>query len=141
MATAQPDTEFARLPSGQVNGRDRVIGTHRSRPVSTDGCSMFARTPRYTPAQLCIHSAARMHAIGQNGSSRYVLALFDTSSERRIKCRSGLLIRGFGVQVPGGAPETAWGLNPRSFSCPGSRLRSWLLFRGQGRAIAPGRAR
>src|SRR5258708_9049683 len=29
MATAQPETEFARLPqSGQVNGRDRVIGTH-----------------------------------------------------------------------------------------------------------------
>jgi hypothetical protein len=60
-----------------------------------DVCSMFARMPRYTPAQPGIHSAARMRPTGQNGSSRHVLPLFDSRSRRRIECRSGLLIRGY----------------------------------------------
>jgi hypothetical protein len=75
-----------------------------SRPVRIDGCSMFARTPRYGLAPPGIRSAARLRATGQNGSSRHVLALFDSSSWRISEHRSGLLIRGFGVQVPGGAP-------------------------------------
>jgi hypothetical protein len=70
---------------------------------------MFARMPRYAPAPLGIRSAARMRATGQNGSFRHVLALFDSSSMIIIKQRSGLLIRRFGVQVPGGAPVLTWG--------------------------------
>ena len=75
-----------------------------SRPMPTDGCSVVARMPRYAPAPSGIRSESRIPATGQNGSPRHVLALFDSSSRRRIECRSGLLIRGFGVQIPGGAP-------------------------------------
>jgi hypothetical protein len=50
-----------------------------------------------------------MRATGQNDSSRHVLALFDSSSKRINEQSGGLLIRGFGVQVPGGAPVLAWG--------------------------------
>jgi hypothetical protein len=80
-----------------------------SRPMRADVCSMFARMPRYAPAPSGIRSAARMRATGQNGSSRHVLALFDSSSKRINEQSSGLLIRGFGVQVPGGAPGLTWG--------------------------------
>ena len=83
--------------------------TQWSRPIRTDVCSMFARMPRYAPASSGIRSAARMRATGQNGSSRHVLALFDSSSRRINEQSSGLLIRGFGVQVPGGAPGLTWG--------------------------------
>jgi len=79
-----------------------------SRPVHIDVCSMFARTPRYAPALLGIRRAARMRAIGHNGSSWHVLALFDSSSRRISEQSSGLLIRGFGVRVPGGAPVQTW---------------------------------
>jgi hypothetical protein len=71
---------------------------------------MFARMPRYGPAQPGIRSAARMRATGQHGSSRHVLALFDSSSRRINEQISGLLICGFGVQVPGDAPVLTWGL-------------------------------
>ena len=69
---------------------------------------MFARMPRYTPAPPGIRSTARMRATGQNGSSRHMLALFDSSSKMIFKQSSGLLICGFGVQVPGGAPILTW---------------------------------
>ena len=72
--------------------------------MPADGCSVVARMPRYAPAPSGIRSESRIPATGQNGSPRHVLALFDSSSRRRIECRSGLLIRGFGVQIPGGAP-------------------------------------
>jgi hypothetical protein len=49
-----------------------------------------------------------MRATGQNGSSRHMLALFDSSSKRINEQSSGLLIRGFGVQVLGGAPVLTW---------------------------------
>jgi hypothetical protein len=75
-----------------------------SRPMPVPGCSMVARMPRYAPAPSDIHSESRIPATGQNDSSRHVLALFDSRSERIIEQSSGLLIRGFGVQVPGGAP-------------------------------------
>ncbi len=89
-----------------------------SRPVRTDVCSLLARMPRYTPAPLGIRSTARMRATGRNGSFRHVLALSDSSSTRIIKQISGLLIRGFGVQVPGGAPVLTWGfINPRLSLC------------------------
>jgi hypothetical protein len=73
-------------------------GTHRQHPVSAAPCGY--------------------RATAQNGSSRHVLACFDSSSNRRIECRSGLLIRGFGVRVPGGAPVLSWG-----FIAPGHFLR------------------
>jgi hypothetical protein len=56
---------------------------------------MVARMPRYSPAPPGIRSAARMRSTGQNGSSRHVLPLSDSSSEIIIECRSGLLICGF----------------------------------------------
>jgi hypothetical protein len=93
-----------------------ACGPWWSRPFVTDVCSMFARMPRYTLAPLGIRSRARMRATGQNGSSRHVLALFDSSSRRISEQRSGLLIRGFGVRVPGGAPVLTWGyVSFRSF--------------------------
>ena len=86
---------------------------------------MFARMPRYGPAQPGIRSAARMRATGQNGSSRHVLTLHDSSSRRINEQSSGLLIRGFGVQVPGGAPVLTWGCTaPGYFYVPGL---SWCL--------------
>src|SRR5947209_1666101 len=77
--------------------------------------------PRHTPAASGIRSAARTRATAQNGSSWHVLALLDSSSESRIECGSGLLIRGFGVQVPGGAPVLTWG-----FTTPGHFYMSGL---------------
>ena len=89
-----------------------------SRPMHADGCSMVARMPRYAPAASGIRSTPRMSASRQNGSSRHALALSDSSSERVIEQRSGLLIRGFGVQVPGGAPVLTWGfIAPGHFLC------------------------
>ena len=82
--------------------------TQWSRPIRIDVCSMFARMPRYGLALSGTCSAARMRATGQNGSSRHVLALYDSSSRRINEQSSGLLIRGFGVQVPGGAPVLTW---------------------------------
>jgi hypothetical protein len=81
---------------------------------------MFARMPRYALAASGIRRAPRIPATGQNGSSRHVQALFDSSSRRINEQSSGLLIRGFGVQVPGGAPVLTWGfINHSVFSsCP-----------------------
>ena len=67
-------------------------------------CSMFARMPRYGPAPPGIRSEVLMRANGQDDSSRHVLASFDSSSRRISEQSSRLLIRGFGVQVPGCAP-------------------------------------
>jgi hypothetical protein len=64
---------------------------------------MFARMARYGPTPSGTRSAARMRATGQNGSSRHVTALFDSSSSRINEQSSRLLICGFGVRVPGGA--------------------------------------
>jgi hypothetical protein len=103
-----------------------------SRPMPARGCSVVARMPRYAPAPSGIHSESRIPATGQNGSSRHVLALFDSSSRRINEHSSGLLIRGFGVQVPGGAPVLTW-----DFITSGhfyvSVLSTWLL-RGCSRA-------
>jgi hypothetical protein len=74
-----------------------------SRPMDSNVCSMFARMPRYGPAPPGIRSASRMQVTGQNGSSRYGLALFDNSSRRINEQSSGLLIRSFGGQESGGA--------------------------------------
>ena len=87
--------------------RLQCAGPQWSRPVRIHVCSMFARMPRYGPALPGIRSAARMRATAQNGRSRYALALSDSSSRRISEQSSGLLIRGFGVQVPGGAQVTA----------------------------------
>ena len=91
-----------------------------SRPMPAGVCSMFARMLRYAPATSGIRSESRIPATGQNGSSRHVLALLGSSSSRINEQSSGLLIRGFGVQVPGGAPVLTWGFikTRSSFSCP-----------------------
>ena len=50
--------------------------------------------------------------------SRQFLASLDTRPERRIEQSSGLLICGFGVQVPAGAPILTWGFTaPGHFLC------------------------
>ena len=105
--------------------------TQWSRPIRIDVCSMFARMPRYAPAASGTRSALRIPASGQNGSSRHMLALFDGSSRIINEQRSELLIRGFGVQVPGGAPVLTWGFIDRRSSLRARFvliffLRSWL---------------
>ena len=93
---------------------------------------MVARMPRYAPASSGIRNESRILASGQNGSSRHVLALFDSSSRIINEQSSGLLISGLGVQVPGGAPALTWG-----FTAPGHFLcvrfvpvvAPWLLAR------------
>ena len=109
---------------------------------------MFARTPRYTPARPGIHSTAQMRATGQNDSSRHILVLLDSSSKRINEQSSGLLIRGFGVQVPGGAPaRTDLGFyRPRSFFiCPICPHVGSVLARelgpGRGGLVKSGRIR
>ncbi len=93
--------------------RRRAIASPRHTPEALDhngldlcvphGCSMVARMPRYGPAPSGIRSAPRMRATGQNGRSRHVLALFDSSSERRIELSSGLLICGHIGPAAGGS--------------------------------------
>jgi len=130
---AVPDAyTFADDARGLSRPRLRRLRPRWSRPVHIDVCSMFARTPRYTPAAPGIRSATPMSAGGLNGSSQHVLALSDSSSRRINEQNSGLLIRGFGVRVPGGAPVLTWG-----FRTPGRFFRvrfvsvvaPWLLAR------------
>jgi hypothetical protein len=51
---------------------------------------MVARMPRYAPAASGVRSTPRIPASGQNGSSRHVLALYDSSSRRIIEQSSAL---------------------------------------------------
>jgi len=93
---------------------------------------MVARMPRYAPAASGTRSAQRIPATRQNGSPRHVLTSFDSSSSRKIEYSSGLLIRGFGVQVPGGAPGLTWGfIAPGRFFVPRfvRLVAPWLLAR------------
>ena len=75
-----------------------------SRPVRVDVRSMFARMRRYSPAAPGSRIPPRIRATARNGRSRQLPVSLGTSSGRIIELSSGLLIRGFGVQVPGGAP-------------------------------------
>src|SRR5207244_3618954 len=70
---------------------------------------MFARMSRYNPAARGIRSPPRIRPTAQNGRWRYVSSSTDSSSGRGIELSSGLLIRGFGGRVPGGAPVLTWG--------------------------------
>ena len=106
--TAPDAYTFADDAPRPVPTASSTSSTQWSRPIRIDVCSMFARMPRYGPTPPGIRGAARVRATGQNGSSRHVLALFNSSSRRITKHSSGLLIRGFGVQVPGGAPVLTW---------------------------------
>jgi hypothetical protein len=110
-----PILVIAELLVGQSLRRPRLWW---SRPMPADVCSMFARTPGYAPAPSGIRSESRIPETGQNGSSRHVLSLPGSISKRINEQRSGLLIRGFGVQVPGGAPGLTWG-----FTTPGPFFR------------------
>jgi len=73
-------------------------------------CSMFARMPPVRPGSIRYpQHAAEFRRADRNGSSRHVSASSDTRSEgKKNECRSGLLICGFGVRVPGGAPVLTW---------------------------------
>ena len=107
--TAPDASTFADYAPRPVPAASATSSTQWSRPIRSDVCSMFARMPRYAPSASGNRSATRMRATGQNGSSRHVLTLFVSSSRRINEQSSGLLIRGFGVQVPGGAPVLTWG--------------------------------
>jgi hypothetical protein len=142
---AAPDAyTFTDDAPGPVPTAPATSSTQWSRPIRFDVCSMFARMPRYGPAPPGIRSATRMRATGQNGSSRHVLALHDSSSRRINEHSSGLLIRGFGVQVPGGALVVTWGYTtPGHCYVPGlsrfpGRARS-VLARRSDVAGAPAR--
>jgi hypothetical protein len=128
---AAPDAyTFADDACGLSPLRLRRPPSYWSRPMHIDVCSMFARMPRYAPAVSGIRGESRISATGQNGSSRHGLALLDSSSRRINERRSGLLIRGFGVQVPGGAPVLTWGfIAPGRFFCVRfvSMAAPWLL--------------
>ena len=63
-------------------------------------------TPRQHPVSA---ARPRIRATAQNGRPRHGLASGNISSERKNEQSSGLLIRGFGVRVPGGAPVLTWG--------------------------------
>ena len=77
MATAQPETEFARLPqSGQVNGRDRVIGTHAV--VVKDRQEPSRRMPRVQRREQILTAAAylQISALGSDeGLARWAALL------------------------------------------------------------------
>jgi hypothetical protein len=130
-------------PYRPIPGRPRLWW---SRPMPADGCSVVARMPRYAPAASGTRSAQRIPANGQNGSSRHMPVSSSTRSERNNRKNCGLLIRGFGVQVPGGAPARSdlGFYDSRSFFmcpvCPGSPpvLAPCLLV---GRMLGPGVAR
>ena len=89
--------------------KDVALWSQWSRPVHIDVSSMFARMSRYTPAARGIRSPSQIMAAAQNGRWRHVSSLLDSSSKKGIELSSGLLIRGFGVRVPGGAPVLTWG--------------------------------
>jgi hypothetical protein len=130
--TAPDAYTFADDAPRPVPTASAMSSTQWSRPIRIDVCSMFARMPRYGPTPSGTRSAARMRTTGQNGSSRHVLALFDSSSRRINEQSSGLLIRGFGVQVPGGAPVLTWGfIAPGHFLCVRfvHLVAPWLLAR------------
>ena len=111
------------------------------RPVRTDVCSMSARMPRYPPTTSGTRSAAPIRETGQNGSSRHVLSLFDSSSRGRNEQSSALNPR-----VRGSSPWRrtrhlfTWSfITSRSFLCPvcthsafGSLARSVLARRSDG---------
>ena len=112
---------------------DRDMLAHDGLDLCTaDVCSMFARMPRYAPAVSGIRARRGFGRPDKMTAPGTVLVLFDSSSRRISEQSSGLLIRGFGVQVPGGAPVLTWG-----FTTPGhffaSVLSPWLL-RGRSRA-------
>ena len=116
--TAPDAYTFADDAPRPVPTASATSSTQWSRPIRIDVCSMFARMPRCGPAPPGIRSEARMRATGQNDSPRHVLTSFDSRSKRINEQSSGLLIRGFGVQVPGGALVLTWCfINSRPTPC------------------------
>ena len=105
-----------------IRGRARtvILRAHAPTigPFCSDACSMFARTSRYAPSVRGTRRSPQTRAAVQNGRSRHVPASLGTVAEIKIEPSSGLLIRGFGVQVPGGAPVLTWGFTaPGLFPC------------------------
>ena len=83
--------------------------------TGTHVCSMFARMSRYGPVAggITRHRVSRLpHRPAGHSISRHYLTRFKSTTSR-------LLICGFGVQVPGGAPILTWG-----FTGPGPSFRA-----------------
>jgi hypothetical protein len=70
-------------------------------------CSMFARMSRYGPVAVSITRHPLSWFAVQSGRSRHASVQNGTRQWSKIEQSSGLLIRGFGVRVPGGAPVNA----------------------------------
>ncbi len=86
-------------------------------------CSLFARLPRYGPSAAGI---VRHRDSARLGPGVHEPAARDSLRHRLIPRRVvkiGLLIRGFGVQVPGGAPVLTWHFY-RIFTLVGGRFRA-----------------
>jgi hypothetical protein len=79
MTAAQPDDELARLPSneaGQVNGRDRVISTHRVQCQRTSRLCQRSRVPGLTSrAARCGPGSSRAKAASTARSAQSSLGL------------------------------------------------------------------
>jgi hypothetical protein len=69
---------------------------------------MFARMSRYGPAAAGTTRHPLSRPAVRSGRSRHASAQNDTRKRSKIEQSSGLLIRGFGVRVPGGAPVLTW---------------------------------
>ena len=119
-----PDAELGAPPAGiteRVAGPCPTRASQVSRCAVPDACTFAAdahslsrlrlRRRRYIaldPADIDVCSIEHrclLHVSSDVGS-RHMLALFGSISRRRIETRNGLLIRGFGVQVPGGSSRT-----------------------------------
>jgi hypothetical protein len=76
--------------------------TSKSCPAPKDVCSVFARMSRHCLIVPDIKRYRKWRSRGRNGTAGHLSGIRRTLS-------SVLLIRGFGVQVPGGAPVLTWG--------------------------------
>jgi hypothetical protein len=99
------------LPEGFVMGR---FGS---------ACRRFVRYYR-NPVFRAFFHAPPENRLGRDRHTRLATAAILSRSAGRSRlpdlllCSSGLLIRGFGVQVPGGAPVLTWGfIAPGHFLC------------------------
>jgi hypothetical protein len=71
-------------------------------------CSMFARMSRYGPVAADITRHPLSRPAVQSGRSRHASAQNGMRQRSKNEQSSRLLICGFGVRVPGGAPALTW---------------------------------
>jgi hypothetical protein len=82
--------------------RETIIGLDLYGPVLAPCLLGRAGTPRHYLTPFGRRTRDSRHRTARHGFAGNHPAM-------KIECRRGLLIRGFGVQVPGGAPVLTWG--------------------------------